>query len=161
MQEELDYWIKEVNEFNPKTKKEEKKKFRGNPSWENAFQDSWITDEADKALITFAKNAGEYMAPVYDRDNDALSNSQIRNVFGEIKRIQMKGLNDKDNRSSFYLLRAKVAYAAGRNKTKSMALFEKIFNKAWLLVDGDTKKFQNFCNFLEAILAYHKSFGGK
>ena len=132
-----------------------------NPNWQQEFKDSWITDGADKALVLFAQDAGEYMAPLYPTDGNALSNSQIRNVFGEIKRIQMKGLTDNESRSSFYLLRAKVAYATGRNKTDSMRMFEKIFNKAWLLVDGDDTKFQNFCNFLEAILAYHKSFGGK
>ena len=132
-----------------------------NPNWQTEFKNSWITDGADKGLVMFAKNVGEYMAPLYNGDQNALSNSQIRNVFGEIKRIQMKGLTDNENRSSFYLLRAKVAYALGRNRTICMNMFEKIFDKAWNLVDDENKKFQNFCNFLEAILAYHKAFGGK
>jgi len=150
-------WFRIDKDRNGKDRKERIQ----NPNWQQEFKDSWITEGADKALVLFAQNAGEYMAPLYKGDGNALSNSQIRNVFGEIKRIQMKGLTDNESRSSFYLLRAKVAYATGRNDTICMKLFEKIFNKAWLLVDGDNTKFQNFCNLLEAILAYHKSFGGK
>lgn len=150
-------WIKIEKDRNGKDRKVR----MINPNWQQDFNNSWINDGADKSLVEFAQSVGEYLAPLSPNDGNALSNSQIRNVFGEIKRLQMKGLTDNENRSSFYLLRAKVAYATGRNKTTGMVMFEKIFHKGWFLVDGDNKKFQNFCNFLEAILAYHRSFGGK
>lgn len=116
------------------------------------FNAKWITDEADKELVNFAEKAGKYMA------DNKLTNSKIRNVYGEIKRIQM-GTFEKE-RSSFYLLRPKVAYAFGRERTnKGLEMFKLVFDKAFDSV-SDGKTYQNFCNLIEAILAYHKANGG-
>lgn len=90
----------------------------------------------------------------------AMSNSQIRNVYGEVKRIQMSG--DFDNsKMSFYLLKPKMAYAYGRsNNNPGMKVFKGVFDQASNLVDNE-KTFLNFCNLMEALLAYHRAFGGK
>lgn len=128
------------------------------------FQSTWITGGADKAMIAFADKAGKYMAPNSQKDKQALSKSQIRNVFGEMKRIQLKwGKTSNINEciSSFMLLKPKVAYAEGRNKTMGLSLFKKIFDEGWGYVDNNRKNFNNFCALLEAILAYHKAYGGK
>ena len=128
------------------------------------FNNRWITEGADKDMNDFAEESGKYMAPKDERDKDKLSKSQIRNVYGEIKRIQLKGINSAEGQSSFVLLKAKVAYAEGRNKTKGLTLFKLIFNKGWEVVANngyDSKMYNNFCNLLEAILAYHKAYGGK
>ena len=88
-----------------------------------------------------------------------LTNSKIRNVYGEIKRIQMGGF--EKNKSSFYLLRPKVAYAVGRDKNNvGLNLFKEVFDEAVKYVKDD-RTFHNFCNLMEAILAYHKAHGGK
>lgn len=116
------------------------------------FSAKWVTDEADKDLIAFAEKAGEYMA------KNQLTNSKIRNVYGEIKRIQM-GTFDKE-KSSFFLLRPKVAYAFGRERNnKGLEMFKMVFDTAFDSV-SDGKSYQNFCNLIEAILAYHKANGG-
>lgn len=47
------------------------------------YDSKWITDKADKSLIDLVEKAGKYMADM------KLTNSKIRNVYGEIKRIQM------------------------------------------------------------------------
>ncbi len=39
-------------------------------------------------------------------------------------------------------------------------LFKLIFDKAWADVSNQ-KSYQNFCNFIEAILAYHRAIGGQ
>lgn len=132
------------------------------------FDSKWITIGADENMVKFAEEAGKYMAPTDNRDKDALSKSQIRNVFGEIKRIQgkiqpMKEF-DAECKSAFMLLKPKVAYSEGRNKTKGMSLFKKIFDIGWEQVCkniNDKVSFLNFCNLLEAILAYHRANGGK
>lgn len=119
------------------------------------FKAQWIKDGADEELISFAEEAGKYMA------NNNLTKSKIRSIYGEIKRIQM-GQFEKE-KSSFYLLRPKVAYALGREekgKSNGMQLFKLIFDKAALEVKTE-KDFNNFCNMLEAILAYHRANGGK
>jgi CRISPR-associated protein Csm2 len=117
------------------------------------YQSSWITNEADSNLVDFAEKMGIYMA------NNGLTNSKIRSIYGEIKRIQM-GEFEKE-KASFFLLRPKVAYALGRDdKNKGLLLFKIIFDACSKDVSNQ-KTYQNFCNLLEAILAYHRANGGK
>jgi len=123
------------------------------------YQPVWIEKEADEAMVLFAEKMGQYMADA------KLTNSKIRSIYGEIKRIQM-GEFEKE-RSSFYLLRPKVAYALGREKAskgnkgyEGLELFKIIFDESSKSV-SDTESFKNFCNLFEAILAYHKAYGGK
>ena len=133
-------------------KKKDNKQFVQNFFKELNFQSKWITEGADRDMVVFADKCGKYMA--HD-----LTKSQIRNVFGEIKRIQLKGFDEA--KSAFVLLKPKVAYAEGRNKTSGMMLFKMIFDSGWNCVEDDESRYHNFCNLLEAILAYHKAYGGK
>jgi|WetSurMetagenome_2_1015567.scaffolds.fasta_scaffold08620_3 CRISPR-associated protein Csm2 len=122
-----------------------------------SFNPEWITKGANKAFVTYAEAAGKQMA------NKGLTTSKIRNIFGEIKRIQVSGFEKE--KSSFYLLSPKVAYAVGREKSTNrgsidgILLFQDIFKKATEQVT-DTKSYKNFCDFMEALVAYHKAFGG-
>ena len=104
-------------------------------------------------MIVFTEKAGQMMK------SKNLSTSQIRNVYGEIKRIQVAGYEKE--KTSFYLLKPKMAYALGRDdKNLGLKLFKKIFDKCFDYVK-DEKTYKNFCNLIEALIAYHKSFGGK
>jgi CRISPR-associated protein Csm2 len=120
---------------------------------ELSYKPEWITKEADRNLIVYAEAAGKFMA------TNGLTNSKIRSIYGEIKRIQM-GEFEKE-KSSFFLLKPKVAYALGRDdKNEGLKLFKLIFDRCSQEVN-DQKSYLNFCNFIEAILAYHKAYGGK
>lgn len=112
------------------------------------IQEKWIVKGDYDGLVSFAEAAGKTLA------DEELTNSQIRNVYGEIKRIQMVGFENA--KQSFYLLKPKVAYAYGRDK-KQLATFKKIFDAAFDMVNGDAKAFKHFCDFMEAILAYHRA----
>ena len=117
------------------------------------YNNTWITNEATKELVAYAEEAGKFMAA------NGLTNSKIRSIYGEIKRIQM-GIFEKE-KAAFFLLKPKVAYALGRDdKNEGLKLFKLIFDKCSNDVSNQ-KTYQNFCNFIEAILAYHKAFGGK
>lgn len=117
------------------------------------FKPEWISKEADADLIIYAENAGMFMA------KNGLTNSKIRSIYGEIKRIQMG--NFEKEKPSFFLLKPKVAYALGRDeRNEGLKLFKKIFDNASNYVH-EGKDYLNFCNLLEAILAYHKAYGGK
>ena len=117
------------------------------------YNNEWITNEATKELVSYAEEAGKYMA------NNGLTNSKIRSIYGEIKRIQM-GVFEKE-KAAFFLLKPKVAYALGRDdKNEGLKLFKMIFDKCSNDVCNQ-KSYLNFCNFIEAILAYHKAYGGK
>jgi CRISPR-associated protein Csm2 len=117
------------------------------------FNSQWIKDKADKLLVSFAEDAGGYMA------RNGLTKSKIRSIYGEIKRIQMGTFEQE--KSSFYLLKPKVAYALGRDsKNEGLKLFKKIFDLCYDSVENE-KTYKNFCNVIEAILAYHKANDGK
>ena len=121
---------------------------------QHPFSKEWITFEADEKLVDFAEATGKYMA------ENGLTNSKIRSVYGEIKRIQVSGF--AENHSSFYLLKPKVAYAVGRDPhNNGLLLFQKVFNLCFSLVGKEEKNYKNFCNLIEAVLAYHKAYGGK
>lgn len=131
------------------------------------FDENWITKGADENFITYAENIGKYIAPMEGKDNQCLSKSQIRNVYGEIKRIQLKGIDCIEGKTSFMLLKPKVAYAEGRNRTMGLTLFKKVFDDLWNStckhIDQpgvNVTTYNNFCAIIEAILAYHKAFGG-
>lgn len=133
------------------------------------FKKDWIIKGADKDMIRFAESAGDYMAPCGEtsedkkRDKQCLSKSQIRNVYGEIKRIQYKNIESDEAKTSFMLLKPKVAYAEGRNRTMGLSLFKYIFDDAWAVTGNELNKktYDNFCALLESILAYHKAKGGE
>ena len=122
--------------------------------WDSAgYQKSWISNSIDSSFPEFAEKIGKYMA------DNKLTNSKIRSIYGEMKRIQM-GDYDKE-KASFYLLRPKVAYALGRDReNKGLELFKIMFDECSKDV-VDKRTFLNFCNVFEAVLAYHRAHGGK
>ncbi len=119
------------------------------------FDAEWITKGATPTMVTEADKAGKYMA------NNGLTSSKIRAIYGEIKRIQMKGFEEE--KTAFYLLKPKVAYAVGRekqinkNNMEGLLLFQLVFNQCFQYVTNDAT-YKNFCNLMEAILAYHKAY---
>jgi CRISPR-associated protein Csm2 len=103
-------------------------------------------------LVEVAERLGQDFA-------NGLSTSQIRNVFGEVKRLQMKGFDEQTARE-LILLKPKLAYQAGRHGGKVKELAH-VLSKAIDQVGSDAQRFEHFVDFFEAILAYHKAHGGK
>lgn len=135
------------------------------------FNSDWIKTEFTDDTIRFSDWFGQELTKGGEKLR--LSTSQIRNVFGEIKRIQLRVAGEASklsaNKTDFLLLKPKIAYAAaraGKTEENHGALkFKKIMtqahNEVKLGTAGDLKRFENFCDFIEAILAYHKAYGGK
>ena len=136
------------NQKKPSAQEEAEKSFQ-----ELRFNPAWITNGVDSSMITFAEKAGKVLKK-YE-----LTPSQFRNIYGELKRIQMGGYNT--NMASFLMLRPKVAYMQGRSDTNvGIRVFKLIFDHAAdKVVDKTT--FNNFCNLMEAVLAYHRAESGK
>ncbi len=128
---------------------------------EHPFKKEWISIGSDAEMIAFSEQVGGFLAK--GGPEQQLSTSQIRNIFGEIKRIQLKGLSDPAALASFMLLKPKVAYAEGRKQNQGIFVFRRYFDSAWatVLENDRGRRFENFCYLLEAILAYHKANGGK
>jgi len=131
------------------------------------FQPSWIETGITDVAITYCENLGNFLAKVkretgYKPAEESLTTSQFRNFYGELKRIQLKGIEEA--KQAFHLLRPKLAYAASRAKTKGAETFKEEILKAHAAVKIDdenaAKRFANFCDFTEAVLAYHKANNG-
>lgn len=99
-----------------------------------------------ETLVDSAEKFGRHLA-----END-MKTSQIRKIFGEVKKMQGYDKN------ALNLLRPKLAYTAGRHK--KVRDLQEVLDEAIKMID-DQSKFENFRNFFEAIVAYHKKYGGK
>lgn len=123
------------------------------PNWE----DIWVKNGINKGGIIYAEKLGKVLA------DQRFTTSQFRNFYGELKRIQLRGIGDL--KSPFHLLKPKLAYAAKRANSIGAETFKKEVFKAHDAVaidaEGFEKRFSNFCDLVEAILAFHKAYGGK
>jgi len=119
------------------------------------------TDDGTELLVTCAEKIGEALA---DR-NASLSTNQIRAIFGEVRRIEGDWKIDKVRANqSLILLKPKMAYRAKKEETKynkSVGHLTTVLEDAINLINAEDKNFTRFVNFFEAILAYHKKYGGK
>lgn len=125
--------------------------------WKPEIQ-NWIKSGISKDTITYAEAMGRKLK------EDGLTTSQIRNVFGEMRKIQMNGFEGE--KANFLLLRPKLAYAAKRQSAKGMDSFYNLFCVAFDAVETDDmnkapKQFDQLLQVMEAVLAYHKFHGGQ
>lgn len=134
------------------------------------FKPEWITGKSlHEDAIPFAQSFGEHLCDIQGNrpGREAMTTSQIRNFFGEVRRIQAKIQQSEfegANKTSFLLLRPKLAYAQARVISKvgksRIEDFRNVIDRAHIAV-RDKEHFQNFVDFLEAVLAYHKFYGGR
>mgnify|MGYP001943482762 FL=1 len=136
----------------------------------NDFQTKWIQEEIDESCIAFMEGFGFHLCDKRDPDSrpgyNAVTTSQMRNIFSEVKRIELK-VNDKDGwkkeKTSVLLLRPKIAYSAARaissKRDSKMKDLREVLEKAIQAVNG-ADDFKRFAAFLEGVIAYHKVHGG-
>ncbi len=119
-----------------------------------------IQEKITKVTVEFAKEFGSYLAKG-EYDADALTTSQLRKFFGDVKRQQMIGYDETE----FVMLKPKLAYAVGRAKQNSRK-GQKIEDFYYVMADAidkvesstdKPKAFKNFITAFEAIVAYHKA----
>lgn len=125
--------------------------------WKPKIQ-GWVKDGINKETIVYAVGMGEKLK------SDGLTTSQIRNVFGEMRKIQMNGFVGEV--ANFLLLKPKLAYAAKRQNAKGMDSFYDLFCIAYDAVDTQTLEkaslqYDHLLQLMEAVLAYHKYYGGQ
>lgn len=111
-----------------------------------------------QVVVTKAKEAAQHMT----KDKDKVTSSQLRNIFGTIKKIQLKVNSGRDVnfQKELLLLIPKLYYASKRANGKLDKLRDDIEGMV-KLIGNDTNKFNNFYNYIEAVLAYHKAFEKK
>jgi len=126
-----------------------------------------VNGEAD-TLVNEADRVGEALGKA------GLTTSQIRNIFGTARQIQMRwGKAGSDTESKSYrdavLLRPKMHYLAKRaekgKKAEGMLILQEVLEPALKLIAENGKpvfdRYNHFMDFFEAIVAYHAKHGGK
>ena len=120
------------------------------------ISDKEIKEEVTVKTVKFAEDFGRYLAQ--KEGGEALTTSQLRKFFGEVKHQQMKGYIE----SEFVMLKPKLAYAVGRAKKNSKIKdFYDVMSDAIDKVTQSSDKekaFKNFISVFEAIVAYHKKY---
>ncbi len=114
-------------------------------------------DDTAKQMVSFADKLALEIKDI--------STSQIRNAYGTVKKLEMQREFTDVSYRELQLLKPKLAYARGRAESKKKDTFKKMENALCAAIDAvivdDPATFKRFCNFFEAILAYHKAYGGK
>ena len=132
-----------------------------------------VNNDARLLVNTAEKIAAEMITKSGSKvdEQKSVSTSQIRNIYGTSKKIEMS--LDAENVDEMYgrllLLKPKMAYANGRfnkpskwgDKIPGFKVLVDCLSYAIDKVNGDMDRMKNFFNFFEAILAYHKAEGGK
>ncbi len=112
---------------------------------------------------------GKEFAKPNDKDRKPIKTNQIRNFFShfntiknEFKKLKISNQPIEELDSSLILIKPKLAYAKGRNKEIEpfQQLMFEVIDKVYKSSDKD-KAYTNFFEFVEAIVAYHKYYGGK
>jgi CRISPR-associated protein Csm2 len=131
-----------------------------------------ITDpDGAQTLVEWAERLGKYLKDI------GLTTSQIRALFGEVRQIQAEwGINRQRAFRRLVLLKPKMAYRARKERGKAVEELVKVLDPALNYVikanprhkgqplgtrDNQDDNFQRFAEFFEAILAYHKAYGGQ
>lgn len=109
-----------------------------------------VIEEGGESLVNAAENLGNML------ERRRLKTSQIRKVYGAVKKIQM---SDDFKQNDLIMLKPKLAYAAARND--EVTDLKDALTQAIDRVGDDPGKFKNFVDFFEATLAYHRAAGGR
>ena len=133
---------------------------------------SIIVEGDAQKLVEAAEKIGKALAQTY-----RLTTSQIRGIFGTVRRIEMDWVTpelqtareDAVRRAQreFALLMPRIAYQAKRERGRGVqALADELIPAMKLVMTSKSEpkayyqQFRNFVDFFEAILAYHRAFGG-
>lgn len=124
-----------------------------------------ITDpDGAQILVQQADRFGEQLA------RDRLTTSQIRALFGEVRQIEALWEMGSEQRARarrrLILLKPKMAYRARKERGAAVRELVDVLSPAVDLVakESDPARqdghFSRFVEFFEAVLAYHKAYGG-
>lgn len=118
----------------------------------------------DEELLSLAQRLGQ------EAKEGNLQTSQLRAVFGEVRRIEMMLTHGEQLQKAWYRLRMlepKMLYRAARKESSSPGLrkLTAYLREALHCVfevppEKRNERFCRFIDFLEAVVAYHKAAGG-
>ena len=118
----------------------------------------FITEDGSAAaMVNCAEQLGTHLK------NTNVTTSQIRNAYGNMKKLEMAGWQGSRTQREVILLKPRLAYAVGRQKGSTqtgLRSLQTVLNSAIDAPVNDAETFKRFCQFFEAIVAYHKAAGG-
>ncbi|MBR1626840.1 MAG: type III-A CRISPR-associated protein Csm2 [Bacteroidales bacterium] len=131
----------------------------------------WVHEPITPDIVEWCKSFGKFLAEGQDKigkngrsmkDPKPMTTSQLRRFFGEVKHIEMQA---EVNLSDVAMLNPLLAYAVGRDvNNTAIKQFQEEMSKAISEIrhkDSYREYFKNFVNIFEAVVAYHKLYGGK
>lgn len=100
-------------------------------------------------------------------EKDSISTSKIRRLYSMVtdvynrERLSTEAKLSPESAAAIGMMRVRFAYEAGRDKNvKNFITNARLMN--YLKGIGDSReKFMDFAKYMEALIAYHKLFGGK
>jgi CRISPR type III-A-associated protein Csm2 len=118
-------------------------------------------DPDPEEMVEIGKRIGELLAGA------GLSSTQVYRFFGVLRRIEMKERPrikekelDRQSKRELSLLKPRLAWQAARpGLREGFGPLRDIFTKCIDVIGDDRRKFLNFMDFAEAILAYHRALG--
>ena len=130
------------------------------------LEENQIVDRAEEVMRTLSQS------------KKMVTTSQIRKFLTAVntvkEKISMHRMNNKEEDDSLPVslqaqikyLTVKLAYQIGRNKGKYGNPVEEFEKEAGLMkwideIKGSAKEYDKFSNYIEALVAYHKFYGGK
>ena len=120
----------------------------------------WIESGfSSKEDLDLIEDFGKYIAGKSGGRGKSISTSQIRIAYGEISRLKMQF-----DETDIMMLRPKIAYAAAREGGDKYQDLKKVLSIGIDKVSNSNDKksaFNNLASMFEAMLAYHKAYGGK
>ena len=133
-----------------------------------------IAKDDPKELVELTDRYGKQLADA------RLATSQIRSIFGSVRQMESRWYDDKQRNQGIrdlLMLKPKLAYQEVRHKPQrredpnAVGMLRAMLEPAIDAViepgtdhtaeDGDNqKRFRRFMEYFEALLAYHKAYGG-
>lgn len=124
-----------------------------------------LSDKEKKDLEAIIKN-GDATKMVEEAESlgktlaDAgLKTHQIRRFFGAVRLVKMSWKTETDARKAqreLLLLAPRLAYQ--RKRIPQISKLEEVLRHAVVQIEGNKELFDNFVDFFEAIVAYHKAY---
>lgn len=130
-----------------------------------------VTDIIGSSTAEFVSDLDE-LAKKTGQNIQSVTTSQIRGIFSIVREIEQETLRLSDDdplpnrlQSRLTMLKPKLAYQVGRSSNAKRQPMEKLQQLLTSAIDqvlktGKVYAFRNFMNLFEAIIAYHRFYGG-
>lgn len=115
---------------------------------------------------SYVDRAEKVIRDLKEKNQLKVTTSQIRNILSMVNQLYNDVIMTTDEKLSADIqaqlryLKIKIVYAAGRNIDVRRFTEESQIDKLIDHIDGNRKKFILYAHYMEALVAYHRFYGG-